>query len=165
MAEDTSGGGRGWPWMRIVLVLSLALNLLIAGVVAGALLRGPLHDPDRRPALADLGFGPFVEALPRRERIAVARDLRREAGAFRENRAELRRQFGRLVELLKAEPYDAGAVEELVARQQTKLMERQSLGRKILLQRLAEMAPAERAAYADRLAQLLRHRGPPHDRR
>lgn len=165
MAEDTSGARRGWPWMRIVLVISLALNLLIAGVVAGALLRGPLQDPDRRPALADLGFGPFVEALPRGERIAVARDLRREAGAFRENRAELRRQFRRLVELLKAEPYDAGAVERLVTSQQTKLMERQSLGREILLQRLAEMAPEERAAYADRLARLLRHHGPPPDRR
>jgi Heavy-metal resistance len=46
-------------WMRVALVLSLAVNLLVAGMAVGVALRG--GPPET--AVRDLGFGPFAAAL------------------------------------------------------------------------------------------------------
>ena len=145
-------------WGRVVLFVSLALNLLVAGVVAGALLGGP-RDRDRDPALRDLGFGPFVSSLSRSDRAALRDGLRREAGALRENRAAMRAQFEELLTLLRAEPYDHAAVRAHVEGQHTRISERVTLGRQLLLERIEAMAPEERGAYADKLDEALR-RGP-----
>ena len=145
-------------WGRVVLFVSLALNLLVVGVVAGALLGGP-RDRDRDPALRDLGFGPFVSALSRSDRAALRDGLRREAGALRENRAAMRAQFEDLLGLLRAEPYDHAAVRAHVEGQHARVSERMTLGRQLLLERIEAMEPAQRAAYADALDEALR-RGP-----
>ncbi len=145
------------PWGRIVLVASLAFNLLIVGMVAGAMLGGP-RDRDRNPVLRDLGFGPFVGALPRHDRVALAAALRREAGPFRENRAELRRQFEAILDALRADPFDPAGLERLVAEQSRRIGERQRLGQRLLLERIAGMSAAERAAYAAALDHALRRR-------
>lgn len=161
--EPKEQTARTRPWVRIALFASLALNLLVVGLVAGAVLSEGRRDggPDRRPALADLGFGPYVEALRPRDRMALARGLRRESGAFRDNRAEVRAQFQEILAALRADPYDPAALEALVTAQQSKLAERQALGRGLLLERLEAMEPAARAAYADRLEALLRRPPPP----
>ena len=147
---------------RIVLFLSLAFNLLIVGLVAGALLGGP-RDRDRAPALRDLGFGPFVQALPRADRAAMGRAIKREAGSFRENRAELRRQFEAFLTALRAEPFDAAEVARLITDQQSRIGERQALGQRLLLERIEAMSASQRAAYADALDKSLRRRSPRHN--
>ncbi|MDJ0629525.1 MAG: periplasmic heavy metal sensor [Rhodobacter sp.] len=151
-------------WVKIVLFASLAFNLLIVGLVAGALLGGP-RDRDRNPALRDIGFGPFVQALPRSDKIAMTRALRREAGAFRENRAALRRQFESFVAALRADPYDHDEVARLVTTGQDRIFERQRLGRELLLERIAGMDASQRKAYAEALDKSLRRRADgPHRR-
>ncbi len=155
--SDTSGAApkQRWPWGKIVLFVSLALNLLIVGLVVGALLNGP-RDRDRNPALRDLGFGPFVQALPRADRRALGDALLRQAGAFRENRAEMRASFEAFLGALRAEPFDAVALRRIVTDQQARITERQSLGRQLLLERIEAMNVAERADYADALDKSLR---------
>ena len=66
--------------------MSLALNLLVAGLVGGAILGRPA--PGEAPAIRTLGLGPFALALPREARDEV-RD-RVEA-----DMAEVRRKPGR----------------------------------------------------------------------
>jgi hypothetical protein len=166
MAGETPGAAARAPrWMRVTLFASLAVNLLIAGLVAGALLRGPdAPDRDRRPALDDLGLGPFVAALPLGDRVALGRDVRREAGAFRANREALRAQFETFLGMLRSEPFDAAAAAALITEQHEKLLERRGIGRDLLLERLAGMTAEERRAYADRLDRLLRRPPPPQAR-
>ncbi len=144
-------------WGKVVLFVSLAFNLLIMGLVAGALLGGP-RDRDRNPVLRDLGYGPFVHALPRADRAAMTQALKREAGSFRENRAELRRQFEAFLTAVRNEPFDAEYAKRLISEQQGRIGERQRLGQQLLLERLAAMSSGERAAYADKLDNLLRRR-------
>ncbi len=151
-------------WVRIALVVSLALNLLVVGLVAGAILGGP-RDRDRNPALRDLGFGPFVAALPRADRREMGRAIAREAGAFRENRAEMRAMFEAFLTALRAEPYDPDAVQRIVSGQQAKVSERQDLGRRLLLERIEAMDSAGRAGYADALDAALRRGSGRRDRR
>ena len=146
-------------WGRIVLFVSLAFNLLIVGLVAGAMLGGP-RDRDRDPALRDLGFGPFVHALPRGDRAEMGRAIKREAGSFRENRAELRRQFEAFLAALRADPFDAAEVARLITDQQSRISERQALGQRLLLERIEAMNASQRAAYADALDKSLRRRNP-----
>lgn len=146
-------------WGKVLLFVSLAFNLLIIGAVAGALLGGP-RDRDRRPALRDLGFGPYVQALPLTDRVALGLAMRREAGAFRENRDVLRRQFEAFLDALRVEPYDHAEVTRIITLGQNQVIERQRLGRVLLLERIAAMDAAERAAYAKALDDALRRRKP-----
>lgn len=142
-------------WTKIVLVVSLALNILVISMVAGAWIGGP-RDRDRNPALRDLGFGPFVAALPDDDRHEMGQAIKREAGAFRANRAEMRAMFEGFLAALRADPYDTQALTQIVTGQQAKVTERQALGRRLLLERIGAMDGAERAAYADALDASLR---------
>lgn len=150
------------PWVKIALAASLALNLLVAGMVAGALLGGP-RDRDRKPALRDLGLGPFVTALPEDGRRLMGEAMTRNAGAFRENRAGMRAMFEAFLTELRADPFDADTLRQIVVAQQTKVTERQELGRRLLLERIEAMDAATRIAYADALDASLR-RGSKHRR-
>ncbi|MDF0602887.1 periplasmic heavy metal sensor [Psychromarinibacter sp. C21-152] len=165
MADGDTGTTRRRGIWRIVLIASLGLNLLIAGLVLGAVLHGP-PDRDGRPELHDLGFGPFVSALPQADREALGEALKREEGSFRERRTALRREFQAFLAALRAEPYDHGAVERIVTSQQEEVFESQRLGRALLLERIAEMNGAQRADYAEALERGVRrwHRPPHRDR-
>jgi uncharacterized membrane protein len=152
--------------VRWALAISLALNLLIVGLVLGAVF-GRDRDGRRDSALEDIGFNPFVAALPASERLALGRALVDRAGDFRQNREALRGEFDRLIALLRAEPFDLEAVRASVEAQQARLKERQDLGRDLLFERLAAMTSEQRAAFADALERGLRwgprgrgHHGP-----
>jgi hypothetical protein len=144
--------------LRIALVLSLAANLLILGLILGASFsRDRDRDGRRDHAMADIGFNPFIMALPADDRRALGAALVGRAGDLRQNRAELRRQFETLLTTLRSEPFDTAAAAAAVAAQQARLSDRQDIGRELLIDRLEAMAPAERAAYADALEQAVRH--------
>jgi uncharacterized membrane protein len=146
-------------WLKVALVLSLALNLLVAGVILGAVLR---HDRDggrmdrRAEATRDFVRSPFLGALEPADRRAVGRDLMRAEGSIRENRADLRARFERLLAAIRTEPFDRAAVESILAEQRAAGARRLEIAEAAVLDRLAAMTPAARAAYADRLDRSLR---------
>jgi hypothetical protein len=96
-------------WLKVTLVVSLALNLLVIGAVIGAALgAGRPHDDRMRGEVPrEFGRSPLVSALAPEDRRAVGRDLMRAAGPLRENRADLRARFERLLEALRADPSTA----------------------------------------------------------
>lgn len=154
------------PRRNLLLIGSLAVNLLVVCLVLGAMLGGHrdpdrYRDRDRNPALRDLGLGPFVSALPQDEREILNEAMRHNADAFRVNRREMRDMFDAFLAGLRAEPFDAVALRRTVEDQQAKVTERQSLGRDLLWDRIEAMDAAARAAYADALQKSLR-RGPSH---
>lgn len=144
--------------VRIALILSLTANLVILGLILGATF-GRGREMHRDPAMADIGFNPFIAALPSDDRRALGKALVGRAGDLRQNRAELRRQFEVLLTTLRAEPFDSDAARAAVVAQQASLTVRQDIGRELLIDRLAAMTPAERASYADALERAIR-RGP-----
>lgn len=162
MAEAPGGGrsaeAKALRWTRWALLASLAVNLAVAGLVAGSLIGKPPRGglPDRPLPGRELALGPFFEALAPRDRRALGDAMRREGDALHANRAALRAQFEALLAALRAEPYEAGEVRRLIDAQNARVSERQALGRRLLLERIAAMSPAERAAFADRLDRLLR---------
>lgn len=141
-----SSSGR---WKTWVLVLSLALNLFVVAIVAGAALRHPRMPHDG--GVRDVGFGPYTSALSPEDRLALRRAFLAAAPDFREKRRMLREDVVRLAASLRAEPWDAAATEAILARQGVDLTERMQLGRRLFLERLAEMSPEARTALAARI--------------
>lgn len=144
-------------WRTIVLVVSLGLNLLILGLIVGAMLGGGPRD--RNPALRDAGYGPFARALSREDRRAIASEMKRQEKPFLDNRRALRRDFETFLALLRADTLDATALETTITRQRARVSERQRLASLLLLDRIVAMTPEQRLAYADRLDRLLKRRG------
>lgn len=145
-------------WIYPLLFVSLAVNLLIVGMVAGWMIspnRAERADRLDRSVRSVMGE-PFLRALPEEHRRALVRDVLSEGARLRENRAALRARFEALLAALRAEPFDPAAVRDLFAQQREVALKRQRVGEDLLLKRLSEMSAAERAAYADRLARALR---------
>ncbi|MGR3374262.1 periplasmic heavy metal sensor [Pseudooceanicola nanhaiensis] len=150
-------------WQKVLLALSLAVNLLIVVAVASFVLT---HDGDRRhrPPRVDQMGGPLTGALSREDRREIGRALWRSYRDGRPSRADMRAELADVIAALRREPYDPAVVEQSLQKQLEFAVERQELGQRLLRERLAAMTPAERAAFADRLEEGL-ERMREHERR
>lgn len=143
--------GRG---LKIALAVSVALNLAVAGVVAGAWMKdGPSRGMPR-----DLSFGPFSEALGPEDRRALRKALADRAPGFREARAAAQAEFAALLAALRASPFDPAAVQSALAAIEARNAGRLELGRSLIEARITQMSEADRLAFADRLEDGLRRR-------
>lgn len=143
--------GRG-KWL---LFASLAMNLLVIGIVAGWLISPDGPRREDRPARSLLG-APFAEALAPEDRRALLRQMRGRADRIEGTREELRARFETLLDALRAEVWDRAAIEAVLQRQRQAAEGRQRLGEEMLLDRLEAMSADERRAYADRLEDRVR---------
>ncbi|MCB6178352.1 periplasmic heavy metal sensor [Rhodobacter sp. Har01] len=143
-------------WVKALLALSLALNLAIAGLAAGAYLRdgGPPGRGDR-----DFGFGPLGEALSREDRKALRLAFLENFPALKDGRAALRGDFGALIAVLRADPLDPAALDAALATIAARNAEMLATGRDLIARYLKELTPAARAGFADRLDKALTRAG------
>ena len=156
---DTPRTGRA---IKIVLAVSLALNLAVAGVVAGAALRGRGDDgPGRHMMARDVNFGPFTEALTRAQRRGMLSRIGDDGIGLRDMRAQMRGDMDLVIEALRAMPFDAAAVEAALALQSERLSARVDTGRKALIGLILAMSVDERAAFTDRLEAVVSRKAPP----
>jgi uncharacterized membrane protein len=149
MAETPDQTARpGAPrWIKIALAVSVALNLAVAGLAAGALLRdGPARGMPR-----DLSFGPFTEAFSPEDRRALREAFRDRLPGFRATREAARAEFQALIAVLRADPVDPAALSAALVAISERSAERLDMGRGLIEARLLQMSAAERQAYADRL--------------
>lgn len=148
----------GFRWGRALLFVSLSLNLLIVGMVAGAVYRigGPPMNNSERPPLRDLGYGPYGRALSRDDRRDIDSAMAERAGDLNANRDEFRGQIKALLKALRTAPYDGKTVSAIIGAQQERLFQRQDIGRVLLLEQIESMSDDERDDFAKRLARSLR---------
>jgi len=143
---------------RILLFVSLALNLAVVGILAGAMLGRDRHDL-RQPPMRDFGFGPYGRALSQADRKELAQALAGHAGDLRNNRVELRRQMTSILQIIRTTPFDGAELAGVLRQQRSNLVDLQDIGQRLLLERLEAMTDIERAAFADRLEKSVR-KGP-----
>lgn len=148
--------GRG---LRIALGLSLALNLLVLGLVGGAYLHGP--PPPRDFDGREMGFGPFAEALRPEDRKALRRAILQRAPELREGREKRRQDMAALLQALRAEPFDPARLETVMDAQQAQLASQLAVGAGVVREYLIGLSAEARLAFADRLEASLT-RGPHH---
>lgn len=146
-AADPNPAPRMSGRVRALLVVSLALNLLVAGLLAGAWLRdGPPGGTGRDP-----GFGPFAEALSDTDRRELRRAFMAHMPEMRENRAAMRTDMQGVLAALRAQPFDAAALETAMDAALSRMADRIGVGQRLLVDRISAMDAAERGAFADRL--------------
>ncbi len=153
--EAKPRAGRG---LRIALFLSLALNVLVVGVVGGAMLRndGP---PARRAEIAtafDAGIGPYSLAMTREQRRSLGNRIGDYEHDFDRNRDETRAFVNEFLATLRTAPFDATRLADLITRMQAGLSQRQQIGSQALLAEIAAMSDAERVVFAEKLENALR---------
>ena len=146
--------------VKVVLTLSLTLNLLVLGLVVGAHVRDGHDDrrfePPAKSMVRDMGFGPFIGAFPRDHRRAMAEALRDRAGPFLDSRKAMDDDMRQILTLLRAEPFDAEALNAVLAAQGERIRSRAEIGREVLVDQVAAMSARDRAQFADNLERGLR---------
>ena len=145
MAQTATGKN----WQKWLLIGSLALNVLIIGLLIGAMLRGP--DRQKRPPNFNGGLPGLIRAVPEghhktmkdafREQKAAHADLRRELGV-------LRREF---IVALQAEPFDMGVVEAALDKHRAVTSRISDTGRETILKTIAAMSEEDRQEFAANL--------------
>ncbi|WP_254693226.1 periplasmic heavy metal sensor [Sulfitobacter sp. SK011] len=148
--------------MRLVLAVSLGLNLLFVGAFAGAAYRGAGGAGARNGEGTGLrGYAaPYVQALPRDKRRALFQALRdNRAGAAPLSRNARRALYQQMVSVLRATPFDPAEAEQVLGAQRDAVLGVHSTAQLIWLEEVTEMTPDERASYADDLEKVLA-RGP-----
>lgn len=147
--------GRAPRWMKVALVVSVALNLAVAGAVAGAALFGPDHLHGL--TVREVGFGPFDRALSLKDREALRQEFQTRMGGRWSEMKAMRQDLQNLLSALRAEPFQPDTLWALAAQQEQRLTERLKLGQKLLIERVIAMAPEERLRFADRLEAEMSH--------
>lgn len=156
---DKSDSTRSYPgWMRWVLVISLALNLLVVGMVGGWMLKVGKHG-HYHPSRLDQVGGPLTRALSKEDRRHIGQAMRRAYRDRGEDRATHRAAMQALIAELRKDTFDRPAVETQLSAQRAVLTDRVALGQTLLTDRLEQMSAAERATFADRLEHNLTRRG------
>jgi uncharacterized membrane protein len=141
-------------WLKPALIVSVALNLAVAGLVLGAW----IGDGHRGGMPRDMSFGPFSAALNDQDLRALRKGLMDRAGEFSSSRKAARAEFETLLTALRADPFDPAAMKSALAAIETRNAERLQLGRSLIETRLIEMSPEDRQAFADRLERGLKRR-------
>ncbi|MGR3290045.1 MAG: periplasmic heavy metal sensor, partial [Paracoccaceae bacterium] len=137
MVETDSPKSKANPgWLRVVLFVSLVLNLLIVGLIVGTFyrvgsgIRGHVHE---NPPMYNLGYGAFGRALSADDRHNIGRALASRAEDLTANREDFRVSSLALLRALRAVPFEPAAVIKAMSEQQNKLLERQNIGKSLLL--------------------------------
>ena len=120
MTDDVSASAppatptRGVSWLKIVLVLSLSLNLLFIGAAAARFFVH--HPPERITGISQMQLVPrrFFGELDRSRRLELLGVFKEFRGEFREGRKAARQQMVNLATVLEREPYDEAAVRAVV---------------------------------------------------
>ncbi|MEP5732305.1 MAG: periplasmic heavy metal sensor [Sulfitobacter sp.] len=110
--------GKGAGRMKWVLGVSLALNLVFVGLIAGSAYRFHAKDAERHGADArPQSYGAaFARALPREARRQLRNSLR-ESGLGTDKGAERELLFTQMIALLRADEFDRAAAQEILQAQ------------------------------------------------
>lgn len=144
-----SAAPRTRGWVKILLAVSLAANLAVAGLAAGAFLR---HGPPRD---RDIGLGPLAQAMTRDDWKAMRPAFLERHPDLKAGPAVLRGDFAALLAALRGEPFDPAALDGALEGIASRNADRLASARAVIADHLKAMTPAARAAYADRLERVL----------
>lgn len=147
--QKTPGKG-----LRIALAVSVALNLAVAGMAAGAFFHGGGpggHGGDVR----ELGFGPFTDALSRADRDSLRASFLAKMPDIRAARQAMRTDQQNLLAALRAEPFDQTQLESALAAQSARTAAQLAMGQGLMKDLLIGMTSAQRRDFAARLEERL----------
>jgi uncharacterized membrane protein len=146
MSDTTTSDKPKRRWTRYLLVGSLALNLLILGVIAGAAVRGPGPWMGQRMGGAGNIFG-YVSSLPPERRNELTKRGAVMRGELRPLRQQAREANRARTDALLAEPFDRQRYIDAQTRQIEAETQIRLLMRNLVADTAGGMSLAERRAF------------------
>lgn len=161
MSSDPNPAPKGTRlWVRILLVVSLGLNLLIIGAIAGLIIKGgPLPHAGPPSKIANETIGPFTRSLSPRDRISILREVRRQEEFEGFSRAAHQQAMEEMIALLETTPFDADAFADKFGSMVSGLQTGLDLASGAFVLRLQAMSDEDRIAYAARVRDALEKKG------
>ncbi len=137
--------------IRLVLFASLALNLVVIGLVAGVVFKG--GPPSRG---APRGFDtvlPYSRAFTDDQRRELRRELRKSfvPGKGDKRGGGIVESYHEALGVLRQDPFERARFDDVMRKQKALAEKRHGTGQDLLAKYLDAMTAEERAAYADRL--------------
>ena len=141
-------------WTKVLLIASMALNACFIGIIIGVKLTQDEMRPQRAPSAQG---SLYLRALSHKDRRALGKSMR--SYHTPEMRQTVRAGYENALQLLRATPFDAAALQTLMEDQTKASEERLAYARGALIAHLSAMSDADRAEFANALEQAL-NRGP-----
>ena len=141
-------------WTKMLLIASLGLNACFIGIIIGVKLTQDEMRPQRAPSAQG---SLYLRALSHKDRRALGKLMR--SYHTPEMRQTVRAGYENALQLLRANPFDAAALQTLMEDQTKASEERLAYARGALIAHLSAMSDADRAEFANALEQAL-NRGP-----
>ena len=141
------------PW-KILFGISLAINLLIVGAIGGAILRvgkGPMAKHHASGFL-------YMRALNFEDKKALRKAIFRNKNSRKIIREKEHSSYISAVKILKKDPFDRKAFEDLLDEQTKHSKTRQSSARVALVAQITGMTKEERLIYSERLEDLVHNK-------
>jgi len=133
---------------KILLIVSLAFNMIIVGLIIGAIFGG--HYRDRRGAQPPLGVRGYLSAMTTPQRRDFMRDYKHGFMGHIKVLKNLNTYQLAIMDAMEADPFDASALIAAMAAQRGKLSDVMAGFHGELANALAEMTHEERKAYVER---------------
>ncbi|WP_323037402.1 hypothetical protein [Pararhodobacter sp.] len=151
--------------LRIALVVSLMLNVMLIGILAGGMMRVSRFEST---AHVQPDFRSLWRALPAEARADLramerARGLPGDHGhrlTHQERRERIAAVNGRIIEMLRAETFDGAAFAALLGAERELLAQRLNAAQIAFSDRVAALTLAQRREMAQTLEESWHHRGP-----
>ena len=153
MTEQPAALPKRRRWVGIVLLISLALNLLVAGFFISHKLK-----PERYKRISGPGY---TQIIPRKFFYDVGRSrkdelvgaMRQHRRLFRDERRELRATAIKVADALNAEPFDRQALVDALAAYRAQAVHLIDKGGEIGIQFFDMLTPEERKLVSHRIRQ------------
>lgn len=152
-------GKRPGRFLKVILVVSLALNLLVVGLVAGAAAfkwhAGEDFGRSGFWASASLRF--YVRHFEKEDRERFFASFKGRRGGFRASRAEIIGSLDEVIEAIEATPFSRGDLERAFGSQRGLLERGMSEAQAMLVDSISGMSPESRNALARNLRKRADH--------
>ncbi|MDX2288529.1 MAG: periplasmic heavy metal sensor [Hyphomicrobiaceae bacterium] len=128
-------------WMAILLALSVGLNLIVAGVMAGRLL-GPPHHKGH-------GFSSYIDTLPAERRAGFTSIVSEGRQQLKQHRDRIDMESRAVISDLRAEPFDRARFVATLGRLESAHGALRQGAADLIVALAEKMTPQERLAYAE----------------
>lgn len=145
--------GKARRWLLPALVVSLVLNMLLVGLIAGA----RLHHGGWR-GHGERHFG-FLKDLPEGRRAELAKEMETLRGELHEKREAVHELRRRARALIAKEPFDAAAVSAAIEQISAARGEANRHAAQRFVEVLSRMSPEERRRFVEWRERRGKHRG------
>ncbi len=137
--------------IRLVLFVSLALNLVVIGLVAGVVFKG--GPPPRGTSRGFETVLPYSRAFTEDQRQDLRRELRKSFAPRKDDKrgGGMVESYREALEVLREDPFERARFDAVIGKQKALAEKRHGSGQELLIKYLEAMTPQERAAYAVRL--------------